>query len=332
MLKQTKKELLENFKNFFLNYFWLGLIFIIMSMFIKEITTDEYWVLTSKLLETIGIAMFIASLFSFTFESVSFQDKMQNIVEKIVLKRAFLSDLPRERKKEALHNLLKPSEKEMEKYSNIEDFYNSYIDEVLNVSQRNVRSNYNINIKAKFDIEKDCVYTDGIYSYRLYPSEKEYTDILVGFLKDDLYSTVDVIINLPNGKRKHFKFDEIEETFKIDEITKIANIEVNEFCNQFNHVDVELRVKEYGYNHWMNVFFKAEQATDGFKMSVSCDDNLTIKTNILFDVGHNYHVDKNDLNNEIHISCHQWINEGSGVSMIISKPESQIVANSEKYE
>jgi len=298
----TKKELWNNFKSFFLNYFWLGLLFIIISMFIGEVTSNEYWGLSAKLLETIGIAIFIASLFSFTFESVSFQDKMQNIVEKIVLKRAFLSDLPRERKKEALHNLLKPSEREMEKYSNIEDFYNSYIDEVLNVSQRNVRSNYNINIKAKFDTEKDCVYTDGIYSYRLYPSEKEYTDIIIGFLKDDTHSSVDVIINLPNGERKHFKYDEIKETFKFNEIAKIANIEVNEFCNLFNHVDVELRVKEYGHNHWMNVFFKAEQATDGFKMSVTCDDDLTIKTNILFDVGHNYHVDKNDLDNEIHIS------------------------------
>ncbi|MAC83960.1 MAG: hypothetical protein CL624_07475 [Arcobacter sp.] len=319
--KTTKKDLWNNFKNFFLNYFWLGLIFILTSMFINEVSSNEYWKLSAKLLETIGIAMFIASLFSFTFESVSFQDKMQNIVEKIVLKRAFLSDLPRERKKDALHNLLKPSEREMEKYSNIEDFYNSYIDEVLNVSQRNVRSNYNINIKAKFDAEKDCVFTDGIYSYRLYPSEREYTDILVGFLKDDLLSTVDVIINLPNGERKHFKFDEIKTTFETNEIAKIAKIEVNEFCSQFNHVDVELRVKEYGHNHWMNVFFKAEQATDGFKMSVICDDNLTIKTNILFDVGHNYHVDKNEEDNEIHISCHQWINEGSGVSMIISKPE-----------
>jgi len=319
--KKTKTELWNNFKDFFLNYFWLGLIFIITSMFINEITCNEYWLLTSKLLETIGMAMFIASLFSFTFESISFQNKMQNIVEKIVLKRAFLSDLPRERKKEALRNLLKPSEREMEKYSNIEDFYNSYIDEVLNVSQRNVRSNYNINIKVKYDTVKNCVYTDGIYSYRLYPSEKEYTAILVGFLKDDEFSSVDIIINLPNGERKHFEYEDIKETFKINEIAKIANIEVNDFCNQFNHVDVELRVKEYGYNHWMNVFFKAEQATDGFKMDVICDDGLTIKTNILFDVGHNYHVDKNDNNNEIHISCHQWINEGSGVSMIISKPE-----------
>lgn len=319
-----KNEFWNNFKGYFLNYFWLGLIFIITSLYIVEITNHEYLKFFAKLIETIGMAIFIASLFSFTFESVSFQNKMQSIVEKIVLKRAFLSDLPRERKKEALHNLLKPSEKEIEKYLNIEDFYNSYIDEVLNVSQRNVRSNYNINIKAKFDTDKKCVYSDGIYSYRLYPSERGYTDILVGFLKDDEYSTVDIIVHLPDGERKNFSYDEIKTNFKLNEIARIVNVEINEFCNKFNHVDVELRVKEYGYNHWMNVFFKAEQATDGFKMSVTCDDNLTIKTNILFDVGHNYHVDKNDLNNEIHISCHQWINEGSGVAMIISKPEIEV--------
>lgn len=319
--KKENGEFWNNFKKFFLNYFWLGLLLIVISMFIKEATTCEYWLLLQKLLETIGIAIFIASLFSFTFESVSFQNKMKDIVEKIVLKRAFLTDLPRERKKEALHNLLKPTESEIQKYSNLEDFYNSYVEKVLNVSQRNVRSNYNINIKAKFDQSKDSVYTDGIYSYRLYPSEREYTDIIVGFLKDDEFSTVDVIINLPNGERKSFLFQEIKESFKEKGIAKETNISVNEFCSKFNHVDVELRVKEYGFNHWMNVFFKAEQATDGFKMSVTCDDDLTIKTNILFDVGNNYHVDKNEESNEIHISCHQWINEGAGVSMIISKPE-----------
>lgn len=184
-----------------------------------------------------------------------------------------------------------------------------------------VARNYNINLRAKLDTSKNRVYTEGIYSYRLYPSEREYTAILVGFLKEDLFSSVDVILHLPNGERKNFKFDEIEKTFEENEFSKFTKIEVNEFCSDFNHVDVELRVKEYGYNHWTNVFFKAEQATDGFKMSVVCDDNLTIKTNILFDVGHNYHLDKSDDNREIHISCHQWINEGSGISMIISSLE-----------
>lgn len=161
-----------------------------------------------------------------------------------------------------------------------------------------------------------------MYSYRLYPSNSGYTDILVGFLKEDNESTVDLTLNMPNGERKQFNFNDIKNNFENTETAKITKIKVNEICNHFHHVDVELRVKEYGYNHWMNVFFKAEQATDGFKMSVICDKNLTIKSNVIvFDVGHHYHIDYSENNDEVHISCHQWLNEGSGISLIVSKPE-----------
>lgn len=216
---------------------------------------------------------------------------------------------------------MKPTESEVEKYSNIEDFYNSYIEEILKVSQRNVRSNYNININVKYDTVKNKVYSEGLYSYRLYPSNFGYTDIIVGFLKDDQESSVDVILNMPNGVRKTFSFSELEKKFIDTELTKETRINVNDICKDFHHVDVELRVKEYGFNHWMNVFFKAEQATDGFKLTVVADGNLTIKSKVIvFDVGHNYHVDYIG-EKEVHVSCHQWINEGAGLSLIVSQPE-----------
>ena len=309
-----------NFKNFFINYFWMGIILILGSMLIGElIPTNTYSSIFVRFMETIGLAVFVASLFSFTFESVSFQEKMQDIVENIVLKRTFLNNLTKEKKKEALHHLLKPSEQEIEKYSNIEDFYDYFIEETLNVSSRNVRSNYSINLRAKYDKSTASVYTEGIYSYRLYPSKGGYTDIRVGFLKDDENSTVDVIINLPDGNRQQFLHSSL--TLDTGDILKSANIKVDEVCSKFNHLDVELRLKEYGHNHWENVFFKAEQATDGFKFTLYCEDDITIKTYNLFDVGHNYHIDINESKQEIHIACHQWINEGAGLSMVISKPE-----------
>lgn len=311
---------LINFKKFFINFFWLGIVLILLSILIgKSLDINSSWYLGVKFLETIGLAVFVASLFTFTFESVSFQEKMQEIVEKIVLKRTFLSNLTNDKKKEALHFLLKPTEQEIEKYSNIEDFYNYFIEETLNVSSKNVRSNYSINLRAKYDKEFDCVYTEGIYSYRLYPSEHGYTDITVGFLKDDLKSAVDVIVNLPDGKRKQFLNDDL--TFETTETSRRTFITLDEEYCQFKHLDVELRLKEYGQNHWENVFFKAEQATDGFKFTLSCEDDISIKTYSVFDVGHHYHIDIDDKKQIIHISCHQWINEGAGISMVISKPE-----------
>lgn len=87
------------FRDNFINYFWIGLLLIVMSMYLSSFTLDKEYLLILKIVETIGMAVFVAGLFSFTFETVSFQLKMQDIVEKIVLKRAFLSDLPIDKKK-----------------------------------------------------------------------------------------------------------------------------------------------------------------------------------------------------------------------------------------
>jgi len=322
MWQKLLEKLLEISKDF-RHYFWIGILFIILSLFLQVYIQNKnlWWNVSIMFLQTLGISMFVASLFSFVVDSYSFQEKLRKLVENIVLKRDFLRELPIERKKEALHYLLKPSESEIEKYSNIEDFYNYFIEEIMNVSKKNIRSNYNINISVKYDKQKDRVFSEGVYSYRLYPSEDGYTPIIIGFLKDDKFSSAELIINFPNGDRRKFSHKEIEELFKEDDVAKKAFIEINDFCKGFHHLDIELRVKEYGYNHWMNVFFKAEQATDGFKMSVFCEKGLKIRNFLLFDVGHNYHVDLSSKRDEFHISCYQWIEEGAGVSLVISRPE-----------
>ena len=315
-------KLIEITKDF-RHYFWIGSLFIIVSLFLEIYIKEKniWWNVFILFLQTLGVSMFVASLFSFVVDSYSFQKKLRQLVEEIVLKRDFLRELPRERKKEALHYLIKPSESEIEKYSNIEDFYNYFIEEIMNVSKKNIRSNYNINIIVKYDEDKEKVFSDGIYSYRLYPSENGYTDIKVGFLKEDHDSTVDLVINFPDGKREFYSYDDLKNEFEEDTVSRSASIEINQMCKNYHHVDVELRVKEYGQNHWMNVFFKAEQATDGFKMSVTCEGDLGIKNYLLFDVGHNYHIDFLDENKEFHIGCYQWIEEGAGISLIVSKPE-----------
>jgi hypothetical protein len=315
------KKIFKDFRH----YFWIGIILILISLFLQLYIVNKnlWWNILILFLQTIGVSMFVASLFSFVVDSYSFQEKLKELVEHIVLKRDFLRELPIERKKEALSYLIKPSEEEIEKYSNIEDFYKYFIEEIINVSKKNIRSNYNINVTVKYDKDKNKVYLDGIYSYRLYPSEKGYSDIIVGCLKSDKNFTFEAIINFPNGNRKRYTFSEIKEKCEKEEFKDkiVYFIKVNEFCKEFPHVDIELRVKEFGYNHWMNVFFKAEQATDGFRMSVTCENDLKIKNYLLFDIGQNYNIDMFEENKIFHISCYQWIKEGSGVSLIVSKPE-----------
>lgn len=310
------------FKKYFLNYFWLSIVLILVSILIETNTSNKYCNVFASLLETLGMAAFVAAIFNFTIETTDFIEKIKDILERIVVKKNFLSNMNEDSKKEVLKNILKPTDEEIKKYSNIEDYYNYYANETLSVSSKNVRSNYNINIKANLDKDNKKLFVEGTYSYRLYPSNNGFNPIIIGFLKEDNLSQCEVIVNMPNGKRNKFEFEQIKELFKEREDAKVAQIEIDENCQEFDHLDIELRIKEYGSDHWMLVFFKAEQPTDGFNFTLNVSSPISIKQFNVFDVGHNYHIDKTDKN--LHIGCYQWINEGAGLSAVISFNESEV--------
>lgn len=310
------------FKKYFLNYFWLSIVLILVSILIETNTSNKYCNVFASLLETLGMAAFVAAIFNFTIETTDFIEKIKDILERIVVKKNFLSNMNEDSKKEVLKNILKPTDEEIKKYSNIEDYYNYYANETLSVSSKNVRSNYNINIKANLDKDNKKLFVEGTYSYRLYPSNNGFNPIIIGFLKEDNLSQCEVIVNMPNGKRNKFEFEQIKELFKEREDAKVAQIEIDEICQEFDHLDIELRIKEYGSDHWMLVFFKAEQPTDGFNFTLNVSSPISIKQFNVFDVGHNYHIDKTDKN--LHIGCYQWINEGAGLSAVISFNESEV--------
>lgn len=314
--KQEKKW----FKKYFINYFWLGICLILLSSLLQEPSEKSYFIkIISLLCETLGAASFVAALFNFTVETTDFVNKIRDILENIVIKKDFLNNINEDSKRQVLANILKPSDEQIKKYSNIENYYTYYVNETLNVTSKNVRSNYNINLHAKIDKVENKIMTEGTYSYRLYPSNNGFTPISIGFLKNDTLSSCDVIVNMPNGKRSKFDYKkDIEPHFTEREDSKVTKIDIEKLGEDFEHLDIELRIKEYGYDHWMNVFFKAEQATDGFNFNLTLEEPLQIQMFNVFDVGHNYHIDESESKNNIHIGCHQWINEGAGLSVIVS--------------
>ena len=124
------------------------------------------------------------------------------------------------------------------------------------------------------------------------------------------------------SKKRFLKAREKNELVLQLNDAKVALINIEEISKGYDHLDIELRIKEYGYDHWMLVYFKAEQPTDGFNFNLSVESPIQIKQFNVFDVGHNYHIDKTDK--DLHIGCYQWINEGAGLSTVISFEESKI--------
>lgn len=320
--QSTKNSLFKQLVKHFALYFFISILLILISELLKS---ERYNFLPDyiiALIQSLGLSLFIATLFSFIAGTSSFMEIIKKFLEDIILKRNFLSNIDQESKKEAIKTLIQPSISEKNNYPNIGDYYGFFIDKTLSIKERNVRSNYQVLNKVYFDKGIVC---EGIYRYRLYPNESGYSDIVVGF-EDEGSSCNSIIISRPDGEVKKFKACELTPT-KHDEgndisyRAKVTQKDINTFSimdDKFsNHLDIELNVIERKNGNNALIQFKALQPTDGFTFDINYSSDLEFFDIGIFVVGANYNLEKSD--GRISITCHQWINEGSGVAVLVSK-------------
>lgn len=310
-------------RKFFMNYFWLGVSIILASIVIDLYCPDYYrsnfLSIFIRLLEAIGISVLIASVFTFASGTSAFMGKIKKLLEDIVVGRNFLANIDPDSKREALKALIQPTESETNKYPNIGDYYGFFINKTLAIRGKSVRSNYQVTSRAYFDNEKKKVAVEALYSYRLYPSTNGFNDIIVGF-EDKDSNCLHVSVSDPNGERQTEDNPELKMDDEGGDISYRATIPVKEFGDGKNHLDVELKVIEYGNDHWKLIQFKALQPTDGFKFHLHCEDNLEIKDHSIFVVGAKYYFDLSDDYRSVTVTCNQWVNEGTGLGVLVSIP------------
>jgi hypothetical protein len=311
-------------KRFFLNYCWIGII-IILLMIILDLKSPTQTLPLKVFIEffkTIGISIIVASVFTWASDSYAFVDKIQELLKSVVVKRDFLSNLDADSKMDAIRSLIKPSSFERKVYTNIDDYYDFYIKKTMRMSEKNVRSDYNVNSRIYFDTEKNLVVCEKIVNYRLYPTMKGFEIIKIGF--SDLRSSgkIDYVrIYKPNGEVVELKGEKIElkETIFDGEKMKIASIDMNSFTEKDKHLGVEFKILEYGYDHWIMAAIQTLQPTDGISYKIRCEDGIKIITSDTFGQGVNFKIDKYNNDTEISISTYQWLNEGAGIAIIASK-------------
>jgi len=305
---------------FFSKYLWLGIVWLLFAIILdKSYGQTGYGLyLIIKMVESIALAIIVASIFTYTLGTTEFINKIRNLLENIVVSRKFLENLSKEGKIEALKEILKPSDLERARYINIESYYDDYVKKSLDISSKNLRSNYCISANAFYDDEKHLVGIRTIYSYRLYPSETGYKDIRIGFDKEDSHSYCEKIcINKPDGTRMVHENVVVTPQNNLGSEDRLGSVSLEDIGNSFDHLDIEVHTVEYGNDHWFMYTFKALQPTDGFRLHLQCSDMLEIRKYAIFDTGNAYHVDTVG-NLDLIITCHQWIKEGVGVSVLIS--------------
>jgi hypothetical protein len=275
-----------------------------------------------KFLEGVGVSVLIASIFTFASETSQFIEKIKSLLEDIVVRRDFLANIDPDSKKDALKSLIQPSASEKNKYPNIGDYYGYFINKTLEIKGKSVRSNYAINARAYLCKKEKLIAIDEIYTYRLYPSSSGFNDITLGFEDKRSYCSL-VTINGPDGQRETFPMPKLNECNDGGDISYKADIPIKEFAQGMNHVDVELRLTEYGTDHWKLIQFKALQPTDGFRFHLHCDGEIKIQEHAIFVVGAKYHLELPVEKKSLTFTCNQWVNEGTGICVLVSIPVSE---------
>lgn len=278
------------------------------------------------LIESIGVSIVIASIFTYVSGTSEFVNKISELLQDIVVSRNFLGNIDPESKRDALNALIKPSSEEKRIYSNIEDYLNTYIAQTMSVTDKCVRSNYIVNARAYINKDKNKVFIDSNISYRLYPTKNGYSEIKVGFLESEKESTCHkLIINTPHGDR------EIYDTLDFKEIdiyagkARLATIDLKKHEKNCSHLDISLDMSEAGSDHWKMLSFGALMPTDGFKHTLRCEDGLKINCFHTFIHGARFYVDQ-PSDTEITTSCNEWVNEGTGISILVALQNSAHVA------
>lgn len=154
--KKTRNNLMATawnwLRSFFLNYLWLGIAILLISILMDKSYPEParaYWVsIFIKVIEGIGVAILIASIFTFASGTSEFVGKIKALLESIVIRRDFLANIDPDAKKDALKALIQPSASEKNKYPNIGDYYGYFINKTLEIKQKSVRSNYAIQARA----------------------------------------------------------------------------------------------------------------------------------------------------------------------------------------
>jgi hypothetical protein len=317
------------FKNIFWNYAWIGVAILLFSIFLdlKFPTPREmYLSIIINFIEAIGLSILISSIFTSVAESKKFISNMQNLLESIIIKRNFLSNIDSEGKKSALKSLIQPTAEELRKYPNIGDYYEYFINKTLSISEKSVRSNYTINSRAYFDNDKNRIAIEGTYSYRLFPNSKGYLPIVAGFHQPKSIGSRCIYIHATdrNGERKSLDKPELKETTDNSGlVTCKTELDISEFGKNHEHLSVELKVVEIGGQTEQLLQFTALQPTDGFRFELHCEKNISILDKAIFVVGAQYYVDLSDDKKNITITCNQWINEGSGIAIMLQYDESE---------
>lgn len=330
---RTEKRQFKQYRwfHFFSKWFFIGLVCIAAGVIV-----DAFWRpqenplleavsrVVPGVLSTMGIALLMGSIFDFSKNSEHFMKFVTDLLSNIVVSKTFLTTMTDRSKEEALSLILRPTDKQIEQYPNINAFFKKRIKEFSTMFDINFKTNVNLEVKA---YKKDGkVYCETTMTQTIYKIGDKFQDVKVIFEKAGS-ETKNAVILPPVGKEVTPNISKEEfESGGIKYTSYIYNIP-EELC-KYDHLVVKRTMVEPGFDHWINYYWQSTTPYEGVIFSLDCEEGLTIKDHMIFDNKAAYHVVCSNNKRRLEITSSQWLDTDTGFVVTVS--DSDIAAADEE--
>ena len=325
--QKNEKSVLKWY-HFFSKYMVIGTILILFAIILDLMHVEHILVdIFVKLLETIGIALLIGSIFDFSKNSDNFLDLVSNILYQIVVSKEFLKKLGEDDKKQALELILRPSSEQLEKCGNIDDYFKKGIDNSMGMFDIDFKTN--LVITAEAVKENGKVIVKGVMSNRVYRIKEEYSPIYTTFEREGSSITNTTIIH-PEGENNPTLVENKIAESDINEKGQIAvkyEMRIPEDLQRYPYLTIKREFVEEGFDHWTNFHWTSLTPCDGIVFHLKCGRELSIKDYLIFDNKKLYDVDLSVDRKNINIISVNWLNSYTGFTLTISDNGSEVEKN-----
>jgi predicted DNA binding protein len=319
-------------KKFFTKWFYISLILIISSILFVEIFSkqgDEIFIVTvvANTISSIGIAIFVANIFTFTIGTEEFLQFIRERLIKIVISKDFITRLSSEEQKSLLGMVLKPSRELAEIYSGINDYFDQYVEDSMTLFDNCYRGHMRIEAVASFNKEVGRVEIHYDYDYVMYKTADQFDELPVWF-ENENHEHIRTIVAAKAGDWEEIPSDLIKKLENIEDPTMVKgySMSVPDKFNEFNHVNISRKVCEAGNDHWQIFSFKTIKPCDQLTVSLRCEDGLVIKDSNIYGIQDKFSIEKEKQ--KIRVRFTDWLSPGFGVNIMVAKenfhfPENQ---------
>lgn len=313
-LKEEKEQIRRkygklNFMNFFTKFSLLGLLLVVTGIAISLVSDKFVVEIISNLCSTIGVALLIGSIFDFSKNSEDFIGFVSKILKDIIISKKFLSSLGEKDKKEALKIILQPSYKQIEQYSNINEYFKKKIDDSMEMFETNFKTGLALVVDARKD-ENGIVYCESLLTYEVYKVGDKFEPIKVCYEKDGSETKELKIIY---GEKENV----LDIPIQNEEAKNVYSFEIPDTLKNYDKLTIQRKVYEPGNYCLTNFIWRSITPYEGIKFYLKCHDGLIIKEHTIYDKEKYYHVNLSEDNTTLSITSSIWLESGTGFFVTI---------------